>query len=158
MQMMQMERKIQEEIFHLLQKKIDVSDYTSKFPFFLEASTFLRSISMKDVISLTIKLIFKHIPLILRLVLFSGNVSILHHFPIIEQWMSFLSAFSNACCGLSKYSHSHNNFPCSNDMTLHFYNPTNPCFIVYLKHGHKSHWRLWTKSVSGDVLDRKALC
>jgi hypothetical protein len=58
-----MEKKIQEEIFHLSEKKnICVYMYV-EVPILLGSIYFLEVHSMKDVIGPTIKLIFKHVPL-----------------------------------------------------------------------------------------------
>jgi hypothetical protein len=97
---------------------------TLRFPFFLETSTFLRSNLWR---------------------MQSVNL-----FPMVRKWMPL----SNAWCGLSKYIATHiailHAAVTSYDSAC---TTPGPCLIMYLRHGHKCHWRLWTKFVSAVVLE-----
>ncbi len=159
---MQMEKKIQEEIFHLSEKKnICVYMYV-EVPILLGSIYFLEVHSMKDVIGPTIKLIFKHVPLKNKSsswFCLVGAFQSFNLFPIAGQWMLLLSTLSNACCGLSKYNHSHNNSPCSNDIIW-------LCTSITPTHASLCTWDMVT-SVIGDCgpssfmamcWNRKALC
>jgi hypothetical protein len=61
--MMQMERKIQEDIFHLSEKKNRCVYLYLEVPILLGSIYLLEIHSMKDAISPTIEFIFKHVPL-----------------------------------------------------------------------------------------------
>jgi hypothetical protein len=112
-----------------------------------------------------------HLKVTLRLVLLSESTSVLQTlssiafgthanlFPIVRQWMLLLSALSNAWCGLSKYSYSQSDSPCSSDIIW---------FCTSITPAHASLCTLdMVTSVTGDCgpssflllcWNRKALC